>query len=259
MSGNSKRVVVLQPRDRKLFSELANMRVVDREQASAVAPFTSTSRANARLLALTEAGYLRRTFVGTIYGGRKAVYLLSKKGIATPETSAGEVSRSAGKSSYRELFLEHQIRVNDIYIWVKHTAIPQENCRFHRWISFTGILTKAHLLIPDGYFEIAQDSAVKSWFLEVDQGTEALRIWQKKIDAYLRFAVSGEFGKLFGQSQFKVLVIAPSDRRGESIRQIAAKSTDKIFRFASFQTINREGFWSSIWQKPREDQRESLL
>ena len=64
--GAKRRSVVVQPRDRRLLEELATMRVIDREQAKQAAGFTSTSRVNARLLALTGAGLLRRFFIGTI-------------------------------------------------------------------------------------------------------------------------------------------------------------------------------------------------
>src|SRR5207244_3973167 len=122
-----------------------------------------------------------------------------------------------------------------VYIEVKHKPIPVADCRFHRWISFSRYLSKASPIIPDGYFELQQGSVIKPLFLEVDMGTEALRIWQKKIEGYLRFAVSGEFGKLFGPAQFKVIIVAPSQRRTEGIRKVAAKFTDKIFRFTSFE------------------------
>ena len=58
--GNKRRGVVLQARDRKLLQELALMRVIDREQAKTIAGFGSTTRVNARLLALVRAGLLRR-------------------------------------------------------------------------------------------------------------------------------------------------------------------------------------------------------
>lgn len=258
MRGNSQRLVVLQDRDRKLLSELALMRVIDRELAKAVAGFDSTTRANARLLALTQAGYLKRSFVGTVVGGRKAVYRLSPKGLAIGSASSASRSNTA-KSSYSELFLEHQLQVNQVYALVKHKPIPITGCRFHRWTSFNRILSKACPVIPDGYFELNHNSVVKPLFLEVDMGSEALRIWQKKIEGYLRFAVSGEFQRLFSQQQFKVLVAANSERRAESIRKVAAKFTDKIFRFTSFETIKGEGFWSAIWQRPVGDQKEPLL
>ncbi len=258
MRGTEAKRVVLQERDRRLLSELARMRVVDRELAKAVGGFRSTTRANARLLALTQAGYLKRSFVGTIAGGRKAVYRLSGKGLAISAGSSGGQA-SAGKSSYSELFLEHQLQVNQVYITVKHKVILVADWRFHRWISFTRILSKASPLIPDGYFEVKHNSDVRSLFLEVDLGTEALRIWHKKIESYLRLAVSGEFQKLFGQPRFRVIVIASSEKRADTIRNVCTKFTDKIFRFTSLESIKRESFWSPIWLKPVGNQREALL
>src|SRR5690242_10376629 len=71
MTGNKKRGgLIVQPRDRRLFEELAVMRIVDREQAKLVAGFGSTTRANSRLLALTRSGLLRRFFLGS----RKSLY-----------------------------------------------------------------------------------------------------------------------------------------------------------------------------------------
>jgi hypothetical protein len=238
-----------------LLKELSVMRVVDRELAKAVAGFDSTTRANARLLALTQAGYLKRSFVGTIAGGRKAVYRLSKKA----NLIGNAANRDTSGKNHSELFLEHQLQINHIYVCVKHKPIPVPRCEFNRWISFARVLSKTSPLIPDGYLELRHDSAIKSLFLEVDLGTEALRIWQKKVEGYVKLAVSGEFQKLFRQPQFRVIVVASSERRIENIRKVAAKLTDKIFRFASFEIINREGFWSPIWQKPVGDQKQSLL
>src|SRR5713101_7179496 len=79
-SGNKPRGVVVQARDRRLLEELAVMRITDREQAKIVAGFGSTTRVNARLLALTRAGLLQRFFLGTNFAGRKAIYSLSRKG-----------------------------------------------------------------------------------------------------------------------------------------------------------------------------------
>ena len=80
-------------------------------------------------------------------------------------------------------------------------------------------------------------------FLEVDLGTEPKRTWKKKkTTAYLQLAISGEFQHLFHHTQFRVLVVASSERRLKSIRAVVAESTEKIFRFSAFEFINREGF-----------------
>ena len=56
---------MLQERDRQLLREIGVMRVMDREQAKCVGGFGSTTRVNARLLALTDGGLLRRFYLGT--------------------------------------------------------------------------------------------------------------------------------------------------------------------------------------------------
>jgi hypothetical protein len=253
MSGNKKRVVVLQERDRTLLDQLSLIKVVDRELAKNIAGFNSTTRANARLLALTQAGLLKRTFIGSIAGGRKAVYRLSKR--ALREFSPDSQVRT--EKEHSELFLEHQLRCNEIYAMVR-----QKNPTpfvFDFWINFNGPLSKTIAVIPDGYFELSDSSTVKSSFLEVDLGTEALKIWQRKVAGYLKLAVTGEFQELFRGTTFKVLVVAQSEKRIENIRKVVAKSTDKIFRFTTFEIIKREGFWSPSWQKPVGDDREPLL
>src|SRR5258706_4316287 len=96
-------------------------------------------------------------------------------------------------------------------------------------------------------------------FLEVDLGSEALSVWQQKTASYLQLAVSGEFLKRFRQLQFRVLVVANTDRRLANIRSTVAKSTDKIFWFTTPESINREGIWSQVWLRPTGDQRHPLL
>ena len=56
MPGNNNTTLMLQDRDLRLLEALDTMRVANREQAKVVAGFRSTTRANARLLALTRAG-----------------------------------------------------------------------------------------------------------------------------------------------------------------------------------------------------------
>src|SRR4051794_3924877 len=68
--------IILQPRDKHLLETLSKIRLVDRFQAMEIAPFASASRAKTRLIALVRSGHLDRFFVGTIKGGRRAIYVL---------------------------------------------------------------------------------------------------------------------------------------------------------------------------------------
>ena len=100
MAGNKGRVgLIPQDRDRRLLSEVAVLRDIDREMATIIAPFGSPTRAKLRLLELTRAGFLLQYVVGTIHGGRKAIYRLSAKGAALLGLAAGSAERKTRNHS----------------------------------------------------------------------------------------------------------------------------------------------------------------
>jgi hypothetical protein len=239
----TKPVVVLQDRDQHLLEELGVMRVIDRDQAKVVAGFQSTRRVNDRLLRLTRAGLLKQIPLGS---GEQVAYALAGK---SPQPSSAIPA---------VLFVRHQLAINSIYLLAKYRTLPA-GVRLLRWMRFDQPLSKTLPLIPDGYFEIESGAQTRPMFLEVDLGTEALPVWQKKTQLFLQLALSGEFTKIFAQSQFRVLVVANTERRMQNIRATVARSTDKIFWFASQEIIQREGVWSPVWLRPQGDQRQSLL
>lgn len=243
MAGTKRAVVVLQDRDRHLIEELAVMRVIDRDQAKMVAGFHSTRRVNDRLLTLTRAGLLKRIPLGS---SEQTAYALAG---TSPQSSL---------TIPAALFVRHQLAINAVYLLAKYQALPM-GARLLRWMRFDQQVSKTLPLIPDGYFEIESSTQTRPMFLEVDLGTEALPVWQKKTQLYLQLALSGEFTKIFGQSQFRVLVVANTERRMQNIRATVAKATDKIFWFASQEIIQRGGLWSPVWLRPQGDQRQSLL
>lgn len=258
MTGNDKNRIIIQDRDRHLLRELVVMRVIDREQAKCVAGFGSTTRANSRLLALTMAGLLRRFFFGTARGGKKAIYALSPKGAALADVPYRGPRRRQNEVLVADFFVTHQLFINQIFCEAKYKQIPIPGARFLRWVAFHKPLANT-AVIPDGYFEIALANEVMAAFLEVDLGHESLRVWKAKIHQYLRYAVSGDFQNQFQGHRFRILVVAPSERRLRSIRALVASITEKIFWFTTLDSISREGFWSAIWLRPKSTQLVSLM
>ncbi|HEY2933123.1 MAG TPA: replication-relaxation family protein [Acidobacteriota bacterium] len=254
MTGNNKKAVVIQERDRLLFRELSRMRVIDREQVKVVAGFRSTTAVNLRLSKLLHAGFLRRIFIGTAPGNKKALYTLS----STSAALVGDDRSRKSLSLSGTLGLEHQLAVNAIYLTIKFHPIAVNDLRFERWITFRQPLPGT-ALIPDGYFELQSPTGIHPMFLEVDLGTEVSRIWRDKTAAYLQLATSGQFEKLFHQSRFRVLVVATTRRRLETIRSSVAKSTEKIFWFSNFEQIKGNSFWASVWLRPKGNQLQSLF
>jgi Replication-relaxation len=255
--GNNRRGLVLQDRDQRLQREIETMRVIDREQAKLVAGFRSTTRANARLLALTKAGLLRRYFLPTAAGGRRALYALSSKGAKLLGLQYRGPRRRQNELLVADFLVTHQLAVNEIYCTLKFRPIPVSGAKFLRWANFSKPIDTSGSLIPDGYVEITAGKPIVA-FLEIDLGHEGQKVWKAKIEAYLRYAVSGQFQREFHEPRFRVLVITNSDRRAESIRALGGSLTEKIFWFSTFNLINRDGFWSSVWVRPKDIQKRSL-
>jgi hypothetical protein len=255
MSGTKE--IVLQPRDHHLLRELSVMRVIDREQAKIVAGFHSTTRVNTRLLALTRAGFLRRFFLGS-GGGRKAVYALSPKGAHAEGFPDRGPRRPHGALLVADNFVQHQLTVNSIYCTLKYGIIKVPDVTFHRWLGFYEPITPSVGLIPDGYTEFIAPSEIIACFLEVDLGHESLTVWKRKAQHYVDLALSGEFQKQFKAERFRVLVIANSERRLHSIRKAAATVTEKLFWFATLESVGSH-FFDAVWFRPKDSNQKSLI
>jgi len=257
MAGNNRKLVILQDRDIHLLRELAVMRVIDRKQAEIVAGFGSTTRANARLLALVNAGYLRRFFWGGVGVARKALYAASPRGADIVGMPDRGPRRARGQVLAADFFSMHQLLINEIYCLLYYRPLPV-GAKFIRWIAFHEPI-QGTSLIPDGYAEMEAESKKHAFFIEADRGTENRAAWQQKVEAYLSYAASGSFAGRFGLQQFRVLVIANSESRISSISTATAALTTKIFRFTTFDRINRDGIWTPVWQKPNGSERLPLL
>jgi hypothetical protein len=255
MGGNDR--IILQERDLHLLRELSVMRVIDREQAKIVVGFGSTSRANARLLALTNAGMLRRFFLGS-GGGRKALYVLSPKGAQAAQVPCRGPRRAQDAVLVADYFVGHQLAVNALYCTLKYGVIPVPQMTFHRWQSFHEPVVPGIRLIPDGYVELMTPKGIAACFLEVDLGHESQTIWKRKVEHYVDLALSGKYREHFGYERFRVLVLANSERRLHSIRKTTSAITQKIFWFATLASVQSD-FFASVWFRSGESQPRKLF
>ena len=253
-----KRGFIVQPRDLRFLVELSIMRVVDRDQAKIAAGFGSTTRVNTRLLALTRAGLLRRFFLGW-GGGRKALYALSIKGAQLAGVPCRGPRRRNDELLVADHFVQHQLAINQVYCALKFAAIPAHQVSLHRWLYFHEPLVAGLSLIPDGYLEFSTPAGMVGSFLEVDLGQEPLSIWIEKTRNYLQLALSGEYQKQFGQDRFRVIVLANSERRLQTVRKTVAAITEKIFWFATLDTVHGEKLFGPVWLRPVGDNHQPFF
>jgi hypothetical protein len=249
--------MVLQDRDRRFLEELAVMRIVDRDQAKAAAGFGSITRVNARLLSLTQAGLLRRFFLGTSGAKQKALYTLSTTGAQLIGAPHRGLQRRKDESSMGGAFVQHQLALNDVYCTLKFQAIPVAHVSFGRWLAWD--VPVAPSLVPDGYVELLTPGGVLAAFVEVDLGTERTAIWVEKVRKYLELARTGDYERRFGQSRFRALVLANSERRMQSIKKTVAALTEIIFWFSTLDLVRSAGFFRSVWLRPKGDEPLPLI
>lgn len=238
--------VVLQPRDLRIMKELQSFRYVDIEQAKAIGSFGSFIRTRARLLRLFRAGHLDRMLLGTIAGGRKAIYFL-------PDSRHRRRSVSHLQSSQRATFVAHQLAINEVMLLACHQRVGVE------WSSGERIAGDGQDLIPDATIRVADGDQLRVLFLELDLESESAAVWQRKIGSYLSFAHSGAVLEQLGAPTFRVLVVAVTEDRIRAIRFLIARSTDQVFYVATIDQVRAQGFWSPIWQRPVGDQKHALL
>jgi hypothetical protein len=239
MAGTNDYNLILQPRDRRLLAELEMLRVIDREQAQVIAPFRSITRANTRLLALTRAKLIDRAFVPTMTGTRKAVYYLRSRTPPSPSVFA------------------HQLGINDISVALKYRA--PEGMRLLDWRNFDQRLAEQIRLIPDGLAVLETPERTAALFVEVDRGTEPAKTWQGKLAWYLELARSGEFTRLFGFDQFRVLITTSGWTRCRNLGRLIGQQTDKIFWLTTINAARRRGVWADIWLRPNGLSRQTLF
>src|SRR5581483_7592201 len=138
-----------------------------------------------------------------------------------------------------DTFTAHQSAVN--WVWISAKYRCPSGVGFLRWLNFQEPLTASVGIIPDGYLELRSAAGVRAQFVEVDLGTESSKIWEHKVEQYLKLATSGECQRLFHQDRFRVLVTAPSERRLKNIRAVVRRHTTKIFFFIDHKIIYRDG------------------
>jgi len=258
MTGAADTGTVITERDLTLLGALSIARVLDCEQFMVVSRFSSVRRANRRLLKLVRAGLLRRWFVGTEMGGVKALYGLSPEAARLiGESSQGLLPWKQDRVITSSQFLAHQQSINTVFIQARfQTLAADASCV--RWLSFREPLSTAVPLIPDGYFEIKHQGSIHPIFLEADLGTESSKVWKRKVEWYLKFALNGDFERRFGEKRFRVLIMLHSSRRLEVVRTTIAHRTDKLFWFSTEDQVRSEGIMAPIWLRPSGTERTPL-
>jgi hypothetical protein len=237
-------VLTITARDRAVLAEVQRHGVLTRDQLTRLGLFRSKTRANERLKKLTAAGYLDARRQGNEQGGPRFVYLPGRS------LWPGQPNRRLHQTS--ALFLAHQLGLVDIHIaFARTTAVS-------RWISDRESVAFKLQVVPDAYVEYVVSGLTYCAFVEYDRGTESLTRIEKKVRAYVELAHSGQFERSFGRRFFRVLAIADTPGRLQTLSDATARVTHEIVRLTTRATLIEQGPLAPIWRRPADRTLESL-
>lgn len=236
----------LTERDRRLVSLIGEREALTRSQIGKAIGFGSISRTNAVLLRLARHEYLARRTQATLYGTKRAVYVLGANGL---ELLEGPRQRRLRYKDSSDLFLEHRLAVNDVWLAFKVSSRPTLDLT--QWLSDVALSKLGLGLIPDAYLEYRMDGHSFAAFLEADLGSETIRRFDGKVRAYQQLAFGGGYARAFGRRYFRVLVVTDSDRRLANLRRCIEARTDKIFWLTTRAAIEQASVLAAIWSRPK--------
>lgn len=246
-----------------------------------------STQCDLRLKLLFHHGYLERRSQATLYKDNKPlVYFLTEKGARHLATSDGvdrsEIYWRAKFNQISPYHIQHLLQVNDVriaieqscadrqydLIWLDEFTIRRLKLYDKFQVRSTAGAIYTTTLIPDGFFTIDTPDLWLSCFLEVDRGTESLKVVTLKLSKYLAYFATNAYRERYGTQDEHghevypcVLTITTSQKRVIHLRSVAREvGASDIFLFTTFADLTSESvFAQPIWQTATRDTPMCLI
>lgn len=154
----------------------------------------SFTRVEKLLKELRDNGYLQWDFlpVKRRFGSSPAYYMLAKRGISYLRRLGYDVSHlpyPSEKKELKSLFLPHTMTVNDFLIAASLLSrVAPDICLCEMRHELLLKRTMKGSVIPDGWLDFRRGNEQMCFWLEVDRGTEDVKVFREKIRSLVRFA-----------------------------------------------------------------------
>ena len=260
-----KNAFVLQPRDAMILKRVFYWRFLTGKQVRSLSNFNSQKRANDRLRALFNAGYLsRRLFINAFqkellyFTGPSAIELIA----AEIGTDPLEVRRKRAKAlKTSDSFLSHFLAINDFRFSLEMAKRSDSRIEIDAWKYKPPLFLNEELKIfPDAYVLVKQEGKLCHYFLEIDRSVESRKRIKKKIETYLDYGLDGGFERQYGSKYFRLLIVAKTPARLTTLSKIIGRVTDKSFCWLTTgKNITPEKILSPIWHRPNKEGAFSLI
>jgi hypothetical protein len=268
---NPKDTLVLTERDQKIIQAVWKYRFLASSQIKELF-FGSKSKADRRLRELYDHGYLDRIAIPQVQGRGELVYALCDKGAELLVRENGlarkDLKWSRQKNKIQPQFLQHELNLAQFRMAVEKSIYLLPNAKLLYWLSGEEIKAKfqtrfsAHEygrsnkrdsgLRPDAYFGIETDKGKLYFFVEIDRGTESLKVIQKKIELYFNAYSKGLFEQSMGVKKFRVLFVVEDEKRLKTILETTQDFESILFWATTLiQATSGSIFGQLIWRSCR--------
>lgn len=267
----------LQPRDIALLRDVGDFRFLNTEQIFALHPGGKRNLSR-RLTALFQHGYLDRPQSQTSARllSSHMVYALGRRGAELLSKDAEEregIYRRVRETERTLPLMAHALMISQFRVCLT-LAAKAHGAKITRWSQGYDLKeTLRHVhgenpsLVPDAFFTLEDKDDVINFFLEADKGTMPTERFVNKLKTYWSWRGDERLKNKLRLARFRVLTIAPSERRSDSLRN-AGKGGDPrgegslMFLFAPetrYGLSEPKQVLERIWKSPKDDTSHSFL
>ena len=270
--------LVLTERDREIVRALFRFRFLTSRQLADMF-FTSKSKADRRLRELFDHGFLDRIDRPTTGGRAELIYAIWKEGAkllsAEQEMQKADLPWKPSKNKVRPERLQHELDIVSVHLAVDSSVIATPGVSWLFWqdrqeivsrksweLLNTGSSKTGRLkLIPDAFFGLQMPKGRTVFFLELDRGTEAPRVFRDKLLVYQLAFERGLVQKATGLRAFRVLTVTPEERRLQALLKLAtAMRHPLLFWFTTIDMIEVADILSGeAWRTARTSNKPIIL
>lgn len=275
----SKAKFILTERDTEILNALGRYRYLRTSQISRlIFPQNSTLQsARRRLKYLYHHGYVGRIqpMVQVGHGDGEMAYYLEKVGRTLLDDDT--LPNYSHKSQVKQIFLQHALDVSEFYLNLELSAKALPNIELHRIITDFELKSHTHNAIgkhryrlfdevqdpigkrkivvhPDLMFILRSEGKnskiyKRLYFVEIDRGTEGLRVLRDKFTGYHLYKREGIFKKFGDFDDFRVLVQTNSEKRMGNIVDLAGEFEEVVEVWVGYEIaistndILTDGIW----------------
>jgi len=210
-------------------------------------------------------------------GYRVMVYALAPKGAQLLAHRVGEAANAprrlaASNRAAKRFYMAHTLMVSQFRACLALACRARPDVQLREWrvpdrpLARVMIGRNAVAVIPDAQFILqAHDGQVAYFFLEADRGTMSHRRFLAKLQAYWHMRSLGQKPEI--PRAFRVLVVAPSQRRMENLLDTATNADprhtgSRMFCFtveSEYSLDKPEVLFDRIWRTPVDLLPRSIL